>query len=416
MKKDSEVGKSIISSVAGSLAQSSIVLISAALGVPVSPHIVALFTGGIQGVILDFYHEMRNRRLTDREFKKVDDATKTAIRTFYYFAERDRLQSFCISLDASEMQNAYEVAEHICMEAIRQSEAKKLEVLGRYYGYRFYHGPDDWQDMHQIVSMTGALTFRQIVLIRLICEGFEGYDHEWFITNQSACVEVNRLQDYGLWMTEMARFKDDSSANIQLKLLKSTSYAHMVYEVLMLDKLSDDDVKRTLESLDISEKGEKAEGITKEEYEASTLKDYDEVNEELFFGKKASIPNDISFMSRGQSFVTDAKSHDDKGNMMLAIDCIMKAVDEYRKCKAEKLYQPAIDDALVLLMGYFGQCEKYGGLRILRRKREFYEGILNQIESPHLVKCMDYLARAEETDEGFDRELKKKSINDIFEV
>ena len=416
MNKDSEVVKSTISSFAGSLAQSSIVLISAALGTPVSPHIAALFTGGVQGIIMDFYHEMRNRRLTEREFKKVDDVTKTAIRTFYEFAEKDQLQSFSITLDDSQMHNACEVAEHICMEAIRQSETKKQEVLGRYYGYRFYHGPADWQDMHQIVSMAGALTFRQIVLIRLICDGFNGYNPEWFITNQSACVEVNRLQDYGLWLTEMARFKDDSSANIQLNVLKPTNYAHMVYEVLMLDRLSDDDVKRTLESLGISEKGEKAEGITKDDFEERTSIDYDEVNEGLFFGKEASFPDDIAFVTRGQGFVTDAKKHDDGGNMIMAIDCIIKAIVEFKKCRAKKLYQPAIDDALVLMLNYFGQCKEFGGVRILNNRRGYYQGVLNGVKSEYLSTCNEYVAIAAEKDEAYERELADKRVDEIFEV
>ena len=405
MNRDSDVVKSVINSVVGSLAQSSITLISAALGTPVSPHIAALFTGGVQGIIMDFYHEMSSRRLTEREFKKVDE-----------FAEKDQLQSFSITLDDSQMQNTCEVAEHICMEAIRQSETKKQEVLGRYYGYRFYHGPADWQDMHQIVSMTGTLTFRQIVLIRLICDGFNGYNPEWFITNPSACVEVNRLQDYGLWLTEMARFKDDSSANIQLKVLKPTSYAHMVYEVLMLDRLSDDDVKRTFEGLGISEKGEKAEGITKDDFEERTSIDYDEVNEGLFFGKEASFPDDISFMSRGQGFVTDAKKHDDGGNMIMAIDCIMKAIEEFKKCRAKKLYQPAVDDAIVLMLDYFGQCNEFGGVRILKNRRDYYLSVLNGVKSEHLSACKDYVDKAEEKDETYERELADKRVDEIFEV
>ena len=156
--------------------------------------------------------------------------------------------------------------------------------------------------------------------------------------------------------------------------------------------------------------------ITKEEFEASTSMDYDEVNEGLFFGKKASIPDDIALMTRGQGFVTDAKNHNDKGNMMMAIDCIMKAVDEYKKCRAEKLCQSSIDDALELLKDYFGQCEEYGGLRILSGRRAYYEGVLRDIKSDYIGKCRDYLAKAEEKAERLDRELKQKAINDLFEV
>ena len=50
-----------------------------------------------------------------------------------------------------------------------------------------------------------------------------------------------------------------------------TVYSKMVDEALMLDKLSEEDIKRTLESLSLSEKGEPAEGITKEDFNASNL-------------------------------------------------------------------------------------------------------------------------------------------------
>ena len=102
-------------------------------------------------------------------------------------------------------------------------------------GKTFYKGNNDWQDMHQIIMMAGTLTYRQVVLIRLICEGFKGISPEMFVTNPSACVEINRMRDYGLWMTDMAMFKNDASATIQVKLLKPTNYTQMVYDALMLE-------------------------------------------------------------------------------------------------------------------------------------------------------------------------------------
>lgn len=110
--------------------------------------------------------------------------------------------------------------------------------------------------MHQIITMTGLLTLRQIVMIRLIAEGFPGIDKELCITNPSACVETNRLLDYGIWRTEGAAFGVDDSGRIKLSFLRSTDYAKKVKDALMLDQLSDDDVERTVESLCLMEKGD----------------------------------------------------------------------------------------------------------------------------------------------------------------
>ena len=360
--------------------------------------------------------------LSVREKDKLSLASRTALQTFREQAEKDGVIAWQINMDPSYLESAYEVAEHLTLEAIRQSETKKVEVLGHYYGSQFYKGNTDWQDMHQIITMAGTLTYRQMVLIRLICDGFDGISQELFITNPSACVEINRMQDYGLWMTDMAMFKDDSSAKIQIKLLKPTGYAKMVYDALMMEKLLDDDIKRTIESLAISEEGEPAEGITKEDFEAATTWNYDEKDERLALGRyqavreAANMPEDMTFMMRGKDFIRDASRADDGGNMMKAIDCVMNALEEYKKCKSETLRQPAIDDALKNLIDYFGQCQEYGELRILKGKRQDYETILKDIKSEYLPICQDYLGKANEKDEQYDKDYHLKAIDEIFEV
>ena len=137
--------------------------------------------------------------------------------------------------------------------------------LGQFYGRAFYYCDLDWQDMHQIINLCSDMSFRQLVLIKLICEGFNGNDPELFITNTSACVETNRLLDYGIWFIEGATFATNNSAKIQLQLLVPTDYAKLLYKVLMLERISDEDVKRTIDSLKLSEFGERLELISKEE-------------------------------------------------------------------------------------------------------------------------------------------------------
>ena len=179
-----------------------------------------------------------------------------ALQTFHELAEKDGVEAWKLNIDASYAEQAYEAADRFTMEAIRQSESAKVDILGRYYGQSFYKGNTDWQDMHQMITMVGSLTLRQIVMIRLISEGFKGLDRKLFITNPSACVEINRLKDYGIWQTTGAAFGINESVLPSLEDIIATNYVNQVSEALMLEHLSEEDVLRTIDSLKLSEKGE----------------------------------------------------------------------------------------------------------------------------------------------------------------
>ena len=230
----------------------------------------AVTKGLLQGVMQNCYDDIVNRSLSEREVAKHNDVFEIAARTFLELAEKDNVSTMFITSDDSELRYAYEVAEHISIEAIRQSELKKIEILGHFYGGQFYKKQLDWQDMHQIINMAGALTLRQIIMIRLICEGFPGLESDSFITNPSACVEINRLLDYGIWQVEGATFGTNNSIEIQLGSLQATDYAKMVNDTLMLDKLTKEDIQRVIDSLWLKNEGKKPDRVTIEEYRDST--------------------------------------------------------------------------------------------------------------------------------------------------
>lgn len=407
-----EIKKNIVSEYVGKVVETTFSAIAVAVGFPAAVVATPLVKGLVLGVIERCFNYNAKKTLSIRETKNLYRVSRVALQTFKELADQDGVVAWEMSMDPSNEEYALEVAEHATMEAIRQSEQKKIEVIGRYYGKRFYQGPADWQDMHQIITMAGALTYRQMVLIRLICEGFQGISPEMFITNPSACVEINRMQDYGLWMTDMAMFKDDSSAKLQIKLLKPTRYAKMVYDALMLEKLSDDDIKRTVESLAISAEGEPAEGITKEDFEAATTWNYDEKGEGMFVG---SHPEDVAVMLKGKDYMKDASQYFMSDKEMKAIDCVMNALGRFKRCKSEAWVRESIDDALKELADYFEHCRDHGGLRILKGKRPEYIDVLNGLKSDTLPQCMDYLSKAKEEDEGFDDDYANKESEKMME-
>lgn len=243
----------ILRETAGSAAETGFMTLATAAGFPELSLMAPLVKGLVLGLLENCYNDCAQRTLSVRETKKLERTTTIALQTFKELAEKDGVKAWELNIDPAYIDYAYEVAEHATIEAIRQSEMVKTDILGRFYGKAIYEGKKDWQDMHQLIAMAGSLSFRQIVMIRLISEGFKGMNGKLFITNPSACVEVNRLKDYGIWRTSGAAFGINESAKLRLDMLIPTHYAGVVNDALMLDSLSDEDIMRTIDSLKLSE-------------------------------------------------------------------------------------------------------------------------------------------------------------------
>ena len=111
-------------------------------------------------------------------------------------------------------------------------------------------------------------------MIHLISSGFDGIDQKLYIANHSACVEVNRLRDYGIWRTRGAAFGIDESRPIRLSELTPTEYSIEVSRELMLDSLSESDIRRTIESLNLTPNAKELKKFTEDDYSQVATKDY----------------------------------------------------------------------------------------------------------------------------------------------
>ena len=262
--------RSALAQGAGAVVSKGFAALMTTLGIPQATILTPLVRGATIGVMNTCYDDITSRALSKLENDKVNQVSETALQTFMELAEEDGVTPISMQIEQGQLEYAYEVSEGLMLTAIRQSQRKKVDVLGRYYGRAFYKGDIDWQDMHQTINMVGSLTLRQIILIRLISEGFKGIDNKLFISNPSACVEVNRLKDYGIWQTEGAAFGTNDSWAIQLESIIPTIYSDRVCEVLMLDKLSDEDVARTIDSLKLTTEGEPQHVLTIEDYKQHT--------------------------------------------------------------------------------------------------------------------------------------------------
>ncbi len=291
------IKKSIVTELAGAATESAFVTMATAAGFPALSFATPLAKGLILGLVENCFNDCAQMTLSVNEKKKLNQVSAVALKTFWEMAEKDGAVAWEMNIDPAYIDYAYEVAEHATLEAIRQSEKNKIDVLGRYYGRKFYKGDSDWQDMHQVITMAGTLTFRQIVMIRLISEGFKGLNSKLFVGNPSACVEINRLKDFGIWQTTGAAFGINESATIQLDSIYATDYADQVCEELMLDKLSDNDIKIVIESLHLTNEGTPQSELTEEDFKEKTTFKVDGETLVLPGGKKYGMTGD-RFLSR----------------------------------------------------------------------------------------------------------------------
>lgn len=267
-----QITKSVIEEFAGTVTETGFMALAAALGLslPATLISVPLAKGLVVGLLENCFNDCSQMTLSVNEKKKLNQVSSVALQTFWELAEKDGVKAWEMCIDPAYIDYSYEVAEHATLEAIRQSEKKKIDILGRYYGRKFYKGGHDWQDMHQMITMAGSLTLRQLVMIRLISEGFPGIDEKLYISNPSACVEINRLKEYGIWQTSGAAFGINESDSIRIDRLVPTKYSEQVNEELMLDKLSENDVKRVIDSLRLTAEGISHSELTEDDFNRKT--------------------------------------------------------------------------------------------------------------------------------------------------
>lgn len=260
------VAKSTLAHGAGAVVSKAFGALMTTVGLPEAVVLTPLVRGATIGVVNKYYDDFTNRMLSTIESQKLDLFSQTAVQTFFDLAERDGVTPMQQQIEEGQLQYAYEAAEGAMLTAIRQSQRAKIKILGRYFGSQLYQDNINWQDMHQILNMADALTFRQLVMIRLIAEDFKGLNKKLFISNPTACVEINRLLDFGIWQTAGAQLGINKSWKIQLESIIPTIYSDEVCKSLMLENLSEDDINEAIRSLSLATGGTPEEMLTAEDY------------------------------------------------------------------------------------------------------------------------------------------------------
>lgn len=242
--------------------------LSSSLGLPPGTGLAITAAKGIakgvaQTAVLKVYDDICSRKISKIEISKVNYAFDKAEKVFWEFVEKEGENAgYAFDATSSEYENAMQVAEGFLLQSMRESEHKKLDVLGCFYGKSLYDGDNQWETIHHTLKMTDRLTYRQIVLIRLICDRFPDIDPTYCITANDACVETMDLINYGIWTTPGAYLGQDNSSPIRLETIVPTEYSFELYKKLMLERIPTEDVDKVIKTLCIAKSDRTNELLT----------------------------------------------------------------------------------------------------------------------------------------------------------
>lgn len=198
--------------------------------------------------------DMTCRQLSDIQLSKLERVCKAMSATLLELSKADADQNAVVHPETEDyLHSTFETAEHVFITAINESQWAKLDVLGKFYAKEIYTDNRNWHNIHQVTSMIDNLTYRQIVMIKLLADNrFAVKDRIVpVISDPDACVEMWKLSDIGVWRMEGMHFGKNNSYRIQCDNIYPTKYCRELSERLMLDTLNSNDIDDVFKSMKV---------------------------------------------------------------------------------------------------------------------------------------------------------------------
>ena len=108
-------------------------------------------------------------------------------------------------------------------------------LYGSYWGNLIYEHDENWDDQYFIINLLGRLSIRQIILIKLLVDGFPGINTSLAITNPIIVSEFNDLSPL-FWHIEKGIELNNSWDSRHLGNLVITDFAQNIYRMLGLSE------------------------------------------------------------------------------------------------------------------------------------------------------------------------------------
>lgn len=217
----------------------------------VAPIVKYLLKRGLDKVIKDVV----SRQLSDLQKTKVNEVRDYAILTFYKLAEENGWEENN-SEAYSYTQAITESIEDIFNKAVNESRRAKRIILGAYLGSSLYHSNSpnpSWENFFYISTIIERLTFRQLCMISLIGQRFDGFKKEGerlSITDKVAITELNDLQSQNFWLPAMS-FMGGTPKEIPLDYITPTDTTLDLKSAIIFPEAIREDYLRVVESMKI---------------------------------------------------------------------------------------------------------------------------------------------------------------------
>ena len=217
------------------------------------------------------YDDIRKRTasVSEHQTKKIEMVFEIARKKFVELLAKsmdtEHLVTIDFQLDKSVEKQAFGAAEHVFVASMNQYNVKKLEVLGKLYGKAFFEDKRNFDDLHLAIDIADRWSYRQILLLYLICNDCCGLAKELYITDSRICIELRRLQNDGVWFIDGVPLSIDNSMPIQVAQLRPTEFAKELYQELVLDDILVDDVKEIMKDFRLAKDANGIEVVKSEE-------------------------------------------------------------------------------------------------------------------------------------------------------
>ena len=121
--------------------------------------------------------------------------------------------------------------------ALTETDRRKDLIFGNYWGYIICNHDESFDDQYFTVSLIKKLSYRQIVLIKLIAEGLPENIRTKTITKPEISVDLNMLHQYGFWDIMGKEINANYENFRSLDGINKTKLADITYKRLSLSTI-----------------------------------------------------------------------------------------------------------------------------------------------------------------------------------
>lgn len=184
--------------------------------------------------IKPLYDDFSHRQLSQFQMSRLQSITVRAIKTFYKRCEVDNW-----NLEHTESEDyinfLFKSQDHLIFQSLQDAQRLKDILYGSYWGNLIYEHDENWDDQFFTINLIGRLSFRQVILIKLLVDGFPDINTNLSITNPIIVAEFNELTPL-FWHIEKGVELHNHWDTRHLGNLVVTDFAQRVYRMLDLSE------------------------------------------------------------------------------------------------------------------------------------------------------------------------------------